>query len=154
MKGFTDVYYSRFGSPKWRPSNGLEIDIVPFSNSTKLRNGYVLPNNLETSLSSCDFTTSAIAYSLDKGIIYCCGALEGIDKKEIDILYGDGEEPHILMTRIILHSKKLEFSIGVKANEFIKDRYNPEMDSHIKRYLEYKKMNEHLPLVLDNLKNN
>lgn len=152
LKGLGDIFYTRLEAPKWRPENGLEIDIVPFSNATRLRNGEQLPISLDTALQSCEFTTSAIAYGLRDEAVYSCGALEGIDKKEIDLLYPYGEEAHILMCKVILHSEKLGFEMGPKVTELIVEGYSPDLDTHIKKYMEYKGSEAKFEQVVEQLR--
>lgn len=152
LRGLTDVFYNRFGSPKWRPENGLEIDISSFSNATRLRNCEGLPVSLDTALQSCDFTTSAIAYSLGDKIVYSCGAIEGIEKQEIDVLYPKGDEAHILMCRIVLHAEKLGFTKGQLATRLIAEGYSCELDSHIKGYMKYKGLETKFEHVVEELR--
>jgi hypothetical protein len=151
MSGLTDVYFNRFEVPKWRPSDGLEIDVSRFSNASRLRNGESLPVSLSTTLESCDFTTSAIAYQVGSNKIYGNGALEGIEKKEIDLVYSQGDEPHILMCRAMLHKEKLGFGLGPKIKQFIQDNYSVETNEHIKRYLQYKQLQDKYDLVVGKL---
>jgi hypothetical protein len=152
LVGLQDVFYTRFGSPKWRPENGLEIDIAPFSNATRLRNGERLPVSLDTALKSCDFTTNAIAYHFGEGSVYSYGAIEGIDKQEIDVLYPKGEEAHILMCRAVLLGERLGFKKGPVATKLIVEGYSPNLDAHIKRYLEYKKVKAKFEHVVEELR--
>lgn len=62
--GCQDMYYSRHGTPKWKPVSNLESDIGPFSAATIYRRKPELPINLEVALESVDITTSAIAYNM------------------------------------------------------------------------------------------
>lgn len=150
--GFEGMYYSRHGTPKWKPINGVEIDIGPFSAATVLRKNPELQVNMETILSSVDITTSAIAYDLEKKAVYSVEALEGIQKKEVNVLYEHGEEPAVIMCRLVLHGNKLGFEIGQRGKKFIAERYSPSQDAIIKRYLEYKKLEGLSPLVTGKLK--
>jgi hypothetical protein len=152
LKSLGDIFYTRLGSPKWRPENGLEIDIAPFSNATRLRNGEQLPISLDTALQSCEFTTSAIAYGLQDRAVYSCGALEGIDKQEIDLLYPEGEEAHILMCRVVLQSERLGFERGQKATGLIVEGYSPNLDNHIRRYMDYKGLEAKFEHVVEQLR--
>lgn len=152
FNGFEGVYYSRHGTPKWKPINSLEIDIGPFSAATIYRRQPKLPKNLETALISVDITTSAIAYDLENKIIYSVEALEGIQRKEVDILYEYGEEPAVIMCRLILHGNKLNFGIGQKGRKFIAERYSSNQDGNVKRYLEYKKLEGLSSFVIGRLK--
>lgn len=152
FNGFGGIYYSRHGTPKWKPINGLEVDIGPFSAATIYKRQPKLPRNLETALVSVDITTSAIAYDLEDGLIYSVEALEGIQKKEVDILYEHGEEQAVIMCRLILHGNKLDFEIGQKGRKFITERYSSNQDGNIKRYLEYKKLEGLSSFVIGRLK--
>jgi tRNA nucleotidyltransferase/poly(A) polymerase len=152
FNGFEGVYYSRHGTPKWKPINGLEVDIGPFSAATIYRRQPKLPINLETALVSVDITTSAIAYDLKNKTIYSVEALEGIHKKEVNVLYEHGEEQAVIMCRLILHGNKLGFEIGQKGRKFIKERYSSNQDRNIKRYLEYKKLEGLSSFVIGRLK--
>lgn len=152
LKGLGDLFYTRLGSPKWRPENGLEIDIAPFSNATRLRNGEQIPISLDTALQSCEFTSSAIAYGLRDEAVYSCGALEAINKQEIDLLYPNGEEAHILMGKVILHAEKLGFEKGPRITRLIMDGYSPELDNHIRRYMEYKGLEAKFEYVVEQLR--
>ncbi len=150
--GFGGIYYSRHGTLKLKPVNGLEIDIGPFSAATIHKKHPELPISLETALVSCDITTSAIAYDLEKEAIYSIGALEGIQKREVDVLYEHGEEPAVIMCRLILHSNKLGFSIGKRGRKFIMERYSQNQEGIIRRYLEYKKSEVLSSFVIGKLK--
>lgn len=153
LKEFKDVFYTRLGSPKWRPQEGLEIDIVPFSSATNLRNGEKLPISLKTALQSCDFTTSAIAYDLKQKVLYSYGALEGIEKEEIDLLYSKGDETHILMCRALILAERLKFRKGPGIIKFITEKYTPSLDNHIKIYMEYKKLESKSDQIIEELRN-
>lgn len=147
-----DLSYSRFCSPKWKPEKNLEIDVVPFSNAMRLRNGEDLPVSLETMLRSCDLNTSAIAYNIRDEKIYDYGALEGITNQEIDLLYTIGIEPSILMCKLVLHSEKLGFKLGQKAIDLIVKEYIPSLDFHIKEYMNYKDLQEKYNNVVERLR--
>jgi tRNA nucleotidyltransferase/poly(A) polymerase len=110
--------YTRFGSPKLKPFQDLTIDIFPFSNATTLKK-IKASVSLETFLKSVHITTSAIAYNLKENKIYSCEGLEDIRKKQVDILYSQGETKPALMATLILHSEKLDFRLGQKAKDFI-----------------------------------
>jgi len=150
--GFEGMYYSRHGTPKWKPTNDIEIDVGPFSAATIYKRCPELPVNLETALMSVDITTSAIAYDLEKRTIYSVEALEGIQKREVDVLYEYGEEPAVIMCRLILHGNKLGFEIGQKGRRFIIERYSSDQDGIIKKYLEYKKLEGLSSFVIGKLK--
>jgi len=137
LKGLDGMTESRFGTPKWRPAEGLEIDIGPFSAGTifKIKN---LPVNLENVLMSVDVTTSAIAYGLKDKTIYSVKALEDIKKREVNVLNPYGEDPSALMCRLVLQSYRLKFEIGKKGRLYIVEKYSPDLDGCIKSFLEYK----------------
>jgi hypothetical protein len=151
LGGFGDIYQTRFMSSKLRPANGLEIDIAPFSNSSRLLNGEKLPISLETVLTGCEFTSSAIAYGLRDRTIYSNCAMESIKSKEIELLYAY-EAPYILMSRLVLHVRRLNFTIGERARKLIVDNYSPNSDQSIKEYLEYKKLQDDFLFVIERLK--
>jgi tRNA nucleotidyltransferase/poly(A) polymerase len=152
LRNFNNIYYSRFGAPKLKPVNGLEIDIVSFSNASRLLKSEDNSISLDTSLQSCELTTSALAYKLSDGTIYSYQAFESIMKKEIELLYFEEEEECILMCRLVLHSEKLGFAIGEKATRLIVEGYSHKLDPHIKRYLEYKEISHRFSFVIDKLK--
>ena len=152
MDGLSDVYCNRFGCPKWRPENGLEVDVSRFSNASRLRNGEDLPVSLTTSLDSCEFTTGAIAFGFHDRTVYDNGVLEVIQKEEIDLLYEKGEESHVLMCRIVLQSDELGFRIGKRGKKLIYEKYNPDFDPHIRRYMEYKGIEDRYQFVIESLR--
>jgi tRNA nucleotidyltransferase/poly(A) polymerase len=137
LRGLDGMYSSRFGTPKWRPAKGIEIDIGPFSAATILKREN-LPINLETTLTSVDVTTSAIAYGLEDKTIYSVAALEDIKKKEVNVLHQYGEAPSALLCRLVLQADRLGFDIGKKGRAYIAERYSPILDGYIKEYLRYK----------------
>ena len=151
LKGLKGMYSSRFGTPKWRPIKGLEIDIGPFSAATifKRKN---LPINLETTLISVDVTTSAIAYGLEDKTIYSVKALDDIKKKEVNVLNPYGEDPSALMCRLVLQANHLSFEIGKKGRSYIAERYLPDLDGHVRRFLEYKGAKRLFPFVVGRLR--
>ena len=152
LSGFDNMFYSRFGSPKWKPKKGLEIDIVLFSNAMSLRGGKDLPVSVDTILTSVDITTSAIAYSLRDNVIYSCGAMEAIENREVDILRPNKNDAHVLMCRMVLHAKKLGFKIGQKGINHIAEGYSPDLDILIKEYMEYKGFQDKFELVVEKLR--
>ncbi len=155
FKGTSNVFYNRFGTVKWKPVDGFDIDVSRFSNANMLRNGgrdkYAV--SLETSLASCDFNTSAIAFDLADNTIYDNGALEGIEKQEIDLLEHAGDEPHVMMVRLILHSDKFGFTIGPRGNRLIAEGYSPKLDENIQSYLHYKNIGEQQEYLINRLRN-
>lgn len=151
LKGLDGVTSSRFGTPKWRPEEGLEIDIGPFSAGTifKIKN---LPVNLENVLMSVDVTPSALAYGFIDKTIYSAKALEDIKKKEVNVLNPYGEDPSALMCRLVLQSYRLKFEVGKKGRLYIAERYSPELDGAIKSFLEYKGAKKLFDFVVRRLK--
>jgi hypothetical protein len=136
LQGLGHLYCTRLGSPKLKPESGVKISITPFSSKSRLRNGKELPVCLETALWSCELTTSAIAYGIKDKTIYSALALEGIDEKEIELLYPRGEDPPVLMCKLMLQSDKLGFGIGDWAKELIVREYHPGSDNYIIGYME------------------
>jgi tRNA nucleotidyltransferase/poly(A) polymerase len=151
FKGLKGMYSSRFGTPKWRPIKGLEIDIGPFSAATILKRK-TLPINLETILISVDVTTSAIAYGLKDKTIYSVKALEDIKKKEVNVLHPYGDDPSALMCRLVLQADHLGFKIGEKGRSHIAERYSPDLDGRIRRFLEYKGVKRRFPFIVRRLR--
>jgi hypothetical protein len=151
LEGLGEMYQTRFMSSKLRLVNGLEIDVAPFSNSSRLLNGENLPICLETVLTGCEFTSSALAYRLRDRTIYSNGAIESIRSKEIELLYAY-EAPHILMSRLVLHERRLNFTIGERAKRLVVDNYSPELDKSIREYLEYKKLQDDFSFVVERLR--
>jgi tRNA nucleotidyltransferase/poly(A) polymerase len=137
LVGLEGLTSSRFGTPKWKPAKGLEIDIWPFSAGTifRIKN---LPVNLENVLRSVDVTTSALAYGIDDKTIYSVEALNDIERKEVNVLNQYGEDPSALMCRLVLQSHRLKFEVGKKGRVYVAKRYSPDLDLGIKRYLNYK----------------
>ena len=70
----------------------------------------------------------------------------------VDVLYEYGEEPAVIMCRLILHGNKLGFEIGQKGRRFIIERYSSDQDGIIKKYLEYKKLEGLSSFVIGKLK--
>jgi tRNA nucleotidyltransferase/poly(A) polymerase len=151
LKELEGVQYSRFGTPKWKPKKGLEIDVGPFSAGTIFKR-VNLPINLETTLISVDVTTSAIAYGLADETIYSVEALGDIKKKEVNVLNPYGEEPSALMCRLVLHADHLRFEIGEKGRAYISERYSPDLDEGIRRFLKYKGVKRLFPFVVRKLR--
>jgi tRNA nucleotidyltransferase/poly(A) polymerase len=151
LKGLRGIHFSRFGTPKWKPKKGLEIDVGPFSAGTIFKREN-LPINLETTLISVDVTTSAIAYGLADETIYSVKALDDMRKKEVNVLNPYGEDPSALMSRLVLHSDHLSFEIGEEGKAYISEKYSPVLDDDIRRFLEYKGVKELFPFVVKRLR--
>jgi len=114
--------HNRYGTIKWIPCKGVEIDISRFSNANMIRNKETDERSLEISLASCDFNTGAIAYGFQNGIIYDGGALEGLKNKTLELHYGD-DDPHVMMARLMMHTNDMGFTLGPRAFGLIKRRY-------------------------------
>lgn len=143
-----NISYSRFGSPKLI-FNDFEIDLIPYDN-TIAEFKYGRKPNLKNILLSSDITTSSIAYSFEKGNFITERGMEGILKKEIDIM-----NPNSLvadLSRLLLHSNKLNFSLVDNALIFISKNYNPILDEDIINYLNYKHKEDKIDFVLGELK--
>jgi tRNA nucleotidyltransferase/poly(A) polymerase len=151
LKGLEGIHYSRFGTPKWKPTEGLEIDVGPFSAGTIFKKQN-LPINLENTLISVDVTTSAIAYGLVDETIYSVKGLDDIRKREVNVLNPYGENPSALMCRLVLHANHLRFEIGKEGRIYIAERYSPDLDNDIRKFLEYKKAQHLFAFVLNKLK--
>ncbi len=145
------IYTTSLGSPRWKPEDKLQIDIVKLSNATKLKHNPNLPTSLETTLKSCDFTPSAIAYDPEEKAIYSNGAIEAIEKQEFELLYTKDLQPETLMCNLILKSEKTGFNIGPKAKTLIIEEYNPDLDQKIKDYMTHKGTEDKTDHVIDRL---
>lgn len=66
-------------------------------------------------------------------------------------MYEHGEEPNVIMCRLVLHGNKLRFNIGQKGINFIARRYSPKQDSYIRQYLEYKMLGASSSFVIETL---
>jgi hypothetical protein len=56
------------------------------------------------------------------------------------------------MSRLVLHVRRLNFTIGERARKLIVDNYSPNSDQSIKEYLEYKKLQDDFLFVIERLK--
>ncbi len=140
----SNISKTSLGSPRWTPEDELQIDIVKLSNATILKHDKDLPNSLKTTLTSCDFTPSAIAYDPKEKIIYSYGAIEAINNQEIELLYIKGLPLATLFSNLILKSEKMEFHLGPKAKTLIIEEYSPDLDPEIIKYMIHKcTENEH-----------
>jgi hypothetical protein len=149
MNGLNNVQSTRFGTPKWKPEKGMEIDLSTFEDSSKTKGFSKL--NIKNVLKHCDFTPSAIAYCPKTKTLYSYGAIESIKNKEIDLNFS-GDETCVLLARMILLSNKLMFKIGKKAIDYIKQNYSSKQDNQIKTYLEYKNNTEQYNTIIRTLK--
>jgi len=146
---FSGISYSRFGNLKIKFKD-IEVDLVPFSKVSTI--SLKKDINLKNILNNCDLTTSSIAYSLENEKIYSCFGFDDILKKEIGFLKADlFLESHLC--RIILHERRLGFSLKESAKNFIKNNYFFNQDEKIIQYLKYKKENNLIDIVLNRLKN-
>ena len=145
------ILTTSLGSPRWKPEEILQIDIVKLSHATKLKHDPNLPVSLETTLKSCEFTPSAIAYNPKEKAIYSYGAIEAIEKQEFELLYTKDLHPEALMCNLILKSEKTGFYIGPKAKTLISEKYNPDLNQKIKEYMTHKGTEDKTDYVIDRL---
>ena len=149
-KHLAGISKNRWGMIKWNPEPGIVIDISTHQNQHLARK--CNPSSLETSLRSCDLTTSALAYNPRTLILFDNGAFDAIEKEEVDVLYAEGESAPILMTRAVMHSQDLGFRLGERTVAMIKESYDPSLDRKIAEYLDYKEKIQELDKVLKGLK--
>lgn len=147
----SNISKTSLGSPRWTPEDELQIDIVKLSNATILKHDKDLPISLETTLTSCDFTPSAIAYDPEKEIIYSYGAIEAINNQEIELLYIKNLSPATVLCNLILKSEKMKFHLGPKAKTLIIGEYSPDLDQDIINYMLHKGAEEKSEHVIDRL---
>ena len=141
-------YVNSFGSIRWKPNPQLTVDVIPFSKMNAARSG---EPSLELFLQTCDLTTSAVAYDPRAHILYDLAAVQGINKREVDVM-GGGDRPSISMAKLVLHADKLSFDIGPKGRMLIKLCYEPRMDEEIGRYLENKGHSEQFDSMTERLR--
>jgi hypothetical protein len=110
------------------------------------------PRGLEHNLSSCDLNTSAIAYSPKKDEFYDCGAINAIKKREVDLLWTKDNKPIDTLSRLVSHAHKLNFDIGQRGINYIKEKYSNELDSKIIHYLTCRSKANLIEPVLSKLK--
>ncbi len=149
--GFGDTVITRHNTIKWKPEIGFEIDIGKFSIANIYKRNPDLPRNLCNTLKSVDVTTSANAYDLETRLIYSEKGLEGIEKKEVDVLYQLDQKPVSIMCKLVLHSHKLKFNIGPKGLAYIAHHYSKAMDDKVRQQLVYKQQEEKFPFVKQKL---
>jgi len=138
------VKHTSLNSPRWIPEDGLQIDVSFLSNATMLKHKKSIIPSINTSLMSCDFTASAIAYDPTEKIVHSYGAIEAIDKQEFELLYTKEIPLATLFSNLILKSDKTKFNIGPKAKILIIKEYNPDLDPEITNYMIHKGAeNEH-----------
>lgn len=116
-----------------------------------LHDVYFLGNSknksIENFLEGVDFSTSALAYNLSENKIYDSGALESINKKEINVIGNSLMKSAPTITRLILHSDKMDFKIGERGLQYVKENYSKNLDSEIKDWLDYKEIPHLFPFV-------
>jgi hypothetical protein len=110
------------------------------------------PRGLEYNLSCCDLDVCAIAYSPKKDEFYDCGVIDAIKKKEINTLWTLDNKVSSTLSRLILHSEKLDFTLGDKALGYVKENYSPDIDSSIRGYMHYKEKDDLAELVIYKLR--
>lgn len=145
---YENVLFSRFGNPKFY-FDGFEIDLVSFDN-TIAENVFHKNPTIEGVLSSSDINTSSIGYSIFNSDFYSCWAMEGILNSRVDIVNSTSLVADL--SRLILHSNKLDFNLGEKSLEFISENYCEDLDCEILSYLDYKNKLDKADLVLSVLK--
>lgn len=110
------------------------------------------PRGLEYNLNCCDLNTSAIAYSPVRDEFYDSGAIAAIIKKEIDVKYIEDNKSWSTLSRLVLHSEKLGFNIGLKSLEYVYENYSDDLDCKIIKYLKSRDNLDKADLVLTKLK--
>lgn len=144
--GMKDVFTNSYGTVKWRPDVGIELDVTTFTNANPIRRGEDVKPSLELWLSTCDFNTSSLAYGLGDQVVYDYQAMEGIYKQEVELI-GGNDPPQRVLARLVLHSDKLGFKIGRNGIRFIRSHYNPGLDERIMEHLRYHNQGEKFPMV-------
>lgn len=145
---FDQKSISRFGGMKLKYRNPLfSMDIFSMNNILFLNQNPNLEKNLENVLEGVDLTTSAFAYNLDNKEIYGHPlALKSIHNMDVDVLNKNSLISSTI-SRLITHSCKMKFKLGEKAIDYIKEKYNPELDKEIYSFLNYKGEEHLFPLV-------
>jgi tRNA nucleotidyltransferase/poly(A) polymerase len=146
----SNIFYNRFGTLKLKPGEGIELDVARFSDIHRVKESRE-NITIEKILESCDLSTGAIAYDVRKGIIYEFSALDSLKNRVIEVLDHAHDEPHVLMTKLVLHSNKFGFSIGDTGIKLVTTKYSPEMDENIHNYLAYKGLQKKQDYVITTL---
>lgn len=134
---------SRFGSTKLKYPD-FDMDIIEFSHVYFLKDQK--NKNIENFLNGCDLSTSSFVYDIDKNKIYNKQAIDDIRKKEINILNKNTIKAPTIC-RLILHADKMKFKIGKSGKDYIKSNYSLELESAIRKFLEYKNIKHTYPLI-------
>jgi len=147
-----NIIINNAGIVKLKYPHGFDIDISKFSDTNSLRKGEKHTVSLKTCLKLGDFNTSAIAYDLDSETIYSYGAIEGIYKKEVELLEKADDKDYIIMTRLIWHSNKLGFKLGPRAIKFIKENYSLKKDKEIIKYIKRREISNNPNYIIAKLR--
>jgi len=143
---FEKKHFSKLGGLKFKYNN-FSIDLFGINQIYFLNENPFLAKNLENVLKGVDISTSAIAYNIGKGEIYDESAMEGIYKKEVNILNPEVVDSGTTITRLIIHADKMNFKIGEIGIKYIKENYSSKAEKEIKDYLKYKEITHLFPLV-------
>lgn len=128
-----ELTVNSFGNPRWRIA-GFEFDVTKLSSNGS--------KNLENFWSDCDFNLGTIAYCPGHRKILSLSALEGIRKREIDLMTPSRTRPEATLVRALGYEYRLGFTLSEKTKQYIRQTYKPEMDAVINQYLSYKKTPE------------
>lgn len=138
LKDIKSIFINRYGHPKWKIKKYLvEVDIGLFSDANRIRNGDDVPLCIETVVEGADINTSAVAYDIKNRVLYSYGAFEAYKEKEVDINYPQGNDCHAQMPRVVLHAEKLNFSLGKRAVDLIREKYTSESKREIRNKMMY-----------------
>jgi len=138
-KSFPQENRSRFGGLKFEYKN-FSMDFFGLNQIFYLRDNPNLNKNLENVLKGCDLTTSAIGFNLRNNTFHSVHAFRDIYRKEINVNPHDYLKIAPTISRLILHSDKMNFRVGDSGIKYVKENYSSELDKEIKEFLEYKKV--------------
>ena len=157
---FLNMHLTSMGSPRWKPTSDICIDIVPFSRSTKILTGDNKEITIENAIESTHITTSAIAFDVRRGIVYDGGCRDAIHSRTVEILYEKGTDHSRLAVYLLGHSEKLGFNLGNHAKMFLHKNYSEQFEQQVlecasKRGLgsQREKMKKMLKEVYDEINN-
>lgn len=148
--GLDNVSLSRFGTPKWRRGNGLEVDISPFSLIPVERGLNVSPLTIDEKLGYCDVTTSASAFDLRIGELYAGHAVDALLAREVDILF-ETDAPEALVSKVLVHADTFGFSVGPRTHDFVMRHADRSWYGGVKRHLGYKGKSDKVELVMSGI---
>ena len=126
----------------WKPNPDLKIEMIPLSQINPNRKKRGKLSALDLILSTTDFTMNSLGYDLHHAVLCEEKALPSIENREIELLYADATPPARYMTRLVIYAQRLQFTIGIKAREFVQHSYTPTIDPEIQKYLEIRKTPE------------